>query len=583
MSYLKEILVLLGDDKSKLPKMVLLFLAVSLLDAIGVGLIGPYISLIINPDSFDNEFFSKVVQFIGPFENNDIFLITVSLILVSVFLFKGLAGVFVLKVITDFSYRRQVHLRSQLMHVYQSMSYVDYIDRNSAEYVYAVQDLVSKFTGKIMMLGLKTISDILIALTLIMVLAWTDIELLFMLLLLVGAVSLIYDRLIRKSVELYGKDANIASTKLVKHLSEGIGGMKEVRVLGKANYFHSSVYDEAVNYANNLKITEVLTNIPRHLIEFSLILFLTIVVVLELLNNGNIVDLLPTLAMFGVASLKLVPSVNSIANGVIQLRFNRNTVSLLFNDVRKFKALKRQNRMSSDKKFDSIELNSLSFQYPKAQTQAISNISLSIKNGESIGLIGSSGSGKTTLVDVILGLLVPSEGEIFLNGEKINDNMQEWQRMVAYLPQEVFIIDDTLKNNIALGVDPKDINDKDLKDALERSKLKEVISNLPEGVNTRLGERGISLSGGQRQRVAIARAIYHKREVLVMDEATSALDEQTEREVVNEIKRLKGNVTMIIIAHRHKTLAYCDRIYRLSNGCIVESLTYRDLIDGKRE
>jgi len=228
-------------------------------------------------------------------------------------------------------------------------------------------------------------------------------------------------------------------------------------------------------------------------------------------------------------------------------------------------------------------LNSLSFQYPKAQTQAISNISLSIKNGESIGLIGSSGSGKTTLVDVILGLLVPSEGEIFLNGEKINDNMQEWQRMVAYLPQEVFIIDDTLKNNIALGVEPKDINDKDLKDALERSKLKEVISNLPEGVNTRLGERGISLSGGQRQRVAIARAIYHKREVLVMDEATSALDEQTEREVVNEIKRLKGNVTMIIIAHRHKTLAYCDRIYRLSNGCIVESLTYRDLIDGKRE
>ena len=573
MGYFREILYLIGSDRTKLPRMIFLFLIVSLIDAIGIGLIGPYVSLIMDPTSFNG----RIVEITGVSLSGDAMLIAISSLLVGIFFIKGFAGIFILKMIVHFSYKQQVRLRSQLMHSYQSMSYIDYITRNSAEYIYAIQDLVSIFTGKIMMLGLKTTSDILVTFAIIFVLAWTDIKLLGVLLLLIGIVAITYDRLIRKSIQVYGKDANIASTKLVKGLSEGIEGMKEIRILGKAEYFHNVVHSEAVNFANNLKKTEVLTNIPRYLIEFVLITFLALIVIVELLGKGDINQLLPTIAMFGVASLKLIPSINSISNGIIQLRFNRNTVSLLHKDMKKYKDTKNLRKESSNKEFSILTLNSVKYRYPETSELVINDIDFSIKKGESIGLIGPSGSGKTTLVDVILGLLKPQEGDIVLNGKKINDCMDEWQNMVAYLPQQVFIIDDTLKNNIALGVEPTEINDKDLNEAIKLSKLVKVIDKLPKGLDTRLGERGISFSGGQRQRVALARAIYHKREILVMDEATSALDETTEKEVVDEIKRLKGDVTMIIIAHRYNTLKYCDRIYRLDGGRIVAEVTYEEL------
>jgi len=573
MDYFREILYLLGNDRAKLPGMVLLFLIVSLLDVIGIGLIGPYVSLIMDPALLNG----GIIEITGVSLSGDALVFAISAILVSVFFIKGIAGVFILKMIVSFSYKQQVSLRSRLMHSYQSMSYVDYVTRNSAEYIYAIQVLVSTYTGKIIMLGLKATSNILVTIAIILLLAWTDVKLLGMLLLLVSIVSIIYDRLIRKSIQLYGKDANIASTNLMKGLSEGVEGMKEIRILGKAEYFHDVVHSEAVKYANNLKTTEVLTSIPRYLIEFVLIAFLASMVTVELLNNGDINQLLPALSMFAVASLKLIPSINLIATGIVQFRFNRNTVSLLYKDIKKYEYTKNLRKESSNNEFSTLTLKSVKYRYPQADELVINGIDFSIKKGESIGLIGPSGSGKTTLVDVILGLLKPQEGDIILNGKKVNDCIGEWQNMVAYLPQEVFIIDDTLKNNIALGINPTEINDQDLNEAIEHSRLGMVIDKLPRGVDTRLGERGVSFSGGQRQKVALARAIYHKRKILVMDEATSSLDESTEKEVVDEIRRLKGDVTMIIIAHRYNTLKFCDRIYRLNGGRIVEELTYEEL------
>ena len=209
----------------------------------------------------------------------------------------------------------------------------------------------------------------------------------------------------------------------------------------------------------------------------------------------------------------------------------------------------------------------------------LNQTSLSIRAGESIGIIGPSGSGKTTLIDLLLGLLKPEGGSISYNGDPLEKKLSKWRSQVAYLPQQVFLIDDTLKNNVALGVEEQKINEKLLLKALHKSQLAELVEQLPEGVNTFLGERGVRLSGGQRQRVALARAFYHQRSVLIMDEATSALDHETEREIVDEIKRLKGQITTIIIAHRLTTVQYCDRIYVLEEGKVVSSGTPKEMLN----
>jgi len=580
MQSIKKILYLVKGNKFELPLMVTLFLFLSLIDAIGIGLVGPYVSIVTSTDISQNKLVLEFLEVSNLNIDEGELIIVISLLLIAIFLIKGLAGILTLKLIVNFSYKHQVAIRSRLMTTYQSLEYIEYIKRNSSEYIYSIQDLVSIFTGKIMMLGLKTISDIFIAIAIVAVLAWTDIQLLGILLILVGFVAYSYDFIIRKSINIYGKKANIASTRLVKNLDEAVEGMKEIRIFGKEDFFHKMLVEDAQNYANNLKKTEVLTNIPRYLIEFILITFLALMIVQEVLIGGNLQSLIPTLAMFGVASIKLIPSINSISNGIIQLRFNKNTIDLLHADMQKYQESHGKHEQSKES-FQDLELIDISYSYPDSADSVIDNLSLSLKQGESIGIIGVSGSGKSTLIDLLLGLLEPDSGKINLNQNNINQNVSNWQNLVAYLPQKVFISDDSILRNITLNENMNEINHEKLMDAINRAQLTSMIDKLPNGVYSRLGEGGISISGGQRQRVALARAIYFEREVMVMDEATSALDESTEREIVKEIKRFKGDMTMIIIAHRYQTLEHCDRILKLDQGKIVGEFSYEELMEEK--
>jgi ABC-type multidrug transport system fused ATPase/permease subunit len=230
--------------------------------------------------------------------------------------------------------------------------------------------------------------------------------------------------------------------------------------------------------------------------------------------------------------------------------------------------------------FRSLALEDVSFTYPGADAPALDGLSLRINANESVGIVGLSGSGKTTLVDVLLGLLEPQSGKMLYNDRLLAEALSEWRAQVAYLPQQVFLVDDTLRRNVALGVKDDEIDEARLHEALRQASLAELVTQLPAGANTRLGEHGVRLSGGQRQRVALARAFYYGRDVLVMDEATSALDHETEQEIVEEIERLKGRKTVLVIAHRLSTIARCDRIIRLEDGRIVERGTYADMFSG---
>ena len=293
------------------------------------------------------------------------------------------------------------------------------------------------------------------------------------------------------------------------------------------------------------------------------------------------------LGMFGVAAMRIAPSINQIIVSLGHLRFGRHGVSLLYKDIKKIKASGIYNKDNSKctpnykyEEFRSLEIKSVSFKYEDMQTYAIRKISLNIKAGDSIGIIGPSGSGKTTLIDLLLGLLNPQEGNIFYNDSNVKDDYSQYLSQIAYLPQQVFMSDNTLLSNVALGTKSEDIDISKVNYALDKASLSSFVKQLPLGLDTVMGERGVRLSGGQRQRVALARAFYYDRSILVMDESTSALDHNTEQEIINEIKEIKGKKTMIVIAHRFTTIQHCDRIYKLEKGAIIDCGSYEEMIGG---
>jgi ATP-binding cassette, subfamily B, bacterial PglK len=582
--YLKELLSLLGDDVKKIPLLILFFFGSAILDVLGIGLIAPYVALVMDADALNGRFGFVFELFNIPREHSKM-LIVIGLGLLGTFIIRAAAAIWVNGEIIKFSTNQTVRMSTFLMRSYQSLPYTEYLKRNSSEYIYSIQVLTSKFS-MILILLLKAVSDGIVVIAIVLLLAFKDINALLILMILLGSLVWGYDHLLRTKIKNYGKKANISATSIVQRVQEGIDGLKEIRVLGKEKYFLESVSNAAEEFSTYSAKTQILSAIPRFLLELMMIAFVVALVISTVLTGGDVLALTPTLSMFAVAALRLLPSANTLANTLIQLRHSRDSISRLFSDVKNLQENKVANYLNETKgicreRFISLDLNKIYYSYPGEKKSAINDISLKIKSGESIGIIGASGSGKTTLINIMLGLIKPTKGKIVYNGVETRKDENYWNNQVAYLPQEIFLIDNSLRNNIGLGVDSDEIDNEKIYDSLIRSKLIKLTKQLPEGVETLIGERGARLSGGQRQRVSLARAFYHGRSVLVMDEATSALDSETEREIVNEIEKLRGENTMIIIAHRLSTLQHCDRIYQLIDGAVVKEGSYEMMVSRK--
>jgi ATP-binding cassette, subfamily B, bacterial PglK len=573
-TYLKKIFYILDEDRNKLPKLVLFFLAVSMLDLAGLVLIAPYISLAFDPQTFqESQIFGQISLLLGLPNEQKPLLIILGLLLLFIFLMKGIFGVWINYKIILFSRNQQVRLRSLLMKSYQSLSYARYLNRNSSEYIYSIQVLTGNFGGVLMSM-LRMLSDLIIAFVILTLLAISHGLALLFLLTFLSLIILTYYYSTRKNLSTYGKKSNDAATELVKGIHEGIEGFKEIRILGREGYFYDQVVKSATMESKFAAKSEMISSIPRYLLEFFIVNFVVFLVIGAILLNYEMLVILPMLGVFGVAALRLLPISNTLSTSLVQLRYSDDAITKLYNDLKDYGSAYFNKSFKSieitQSTFKSLKINNISFNYPNQGLKALNELSLKLNAGQSIGLIGSSGAGKTTLVDVLLGLLDSQDGEIFYNDIPLHSSMKEWQSQVAYLPQQVFLIDDSLKKNIALGISDYDIDEKKLNDAIRQSSLIEIVNHLPQGIETIIGERGIRLSGGQRQRVAIARAFYFDKSVFIMDESTSALDNETEEEIVEEIKLLKGKKTLIVIAHRHSTVQHCDIIYKLENGRIID-------------
>lgn len=581
-NFLKKILYILDEGGKKIPIMLIMFLMSSLLDLVGIGMIAPYIALILDPSSM-NEVSVYLHWFVDSSNKTDSLLIVISLILIMVFLVKTIVVILINKMIIDFSQNQEVSLRSFLINSYMFFPYTEYLKRNSSEYIYSIHSLAGHFSSQILLPLLKTISDAITVVFILVFLAWTNLSALTLLVVLLGVVIISYDKLFRYKVTLYGRRSNELSTHMIQSIHEGIEGLKEVRILGREKYFINKVVNDAEMFAFYNKKSQLFSIVPRYLLELAMIGFVIITVISTFLLGMDTSALVPTLGVFGVAALRLLPASNNMSSSLVQLRYSQDVINRLYRDLKNIKDCEFSNKSKSIKVvnnsvFKNFVVDNVSFSYDEAKHKALNNVSLDIKAGESIGIMGASGSGKTTLIDMLLGILNADGGRITYNGKPLGAMLGVWQSKIAYLPQQVFLIDDTLKHNVALGVNECDIDEDKLYKSLKKSQLIKTTEKLVKGVNTVLGERGMRLSGGQRQRIALARAFYHNREILIMDEATSALDNETENEIVKEIKQLKGKKTLIVIAHRITTLKHCDRVYELKNGKIINTKQYCDLV-----
>ena len=585
--YFKELNYLIGEDRNKL--LIFLFLVIfsSMLDLLGIGLIAPYIGLIVNPDFLnEGKLFKYLFQFIGKINLNTALQI-IGLGLIFVFFIKSLLAIFINKLIFEFTFDHSIKLRTRLMESYQSLPYIEFIKRNSSEFIHNI-NLGAYFSQGILNPLLKLVSEGLVCLVILFFLAWENGPALLLLVFLLGSVVVLYDLFFRKKVRDFGRMNNIYSNQILKGVNEGIAGIKEMRILGNERFFSEYVTDVSKQHAVINVKNQVISSLPRYSLEVILVSFIVLIVMVSIHLNHNLKEILPLLSMFGVAGMRLAPSTSFIINGITQARFGRDAVKILYNDLTSLEKSRAdifdsEKDNNSTEAFKELKLESVFFRYPGANNNALKNINLSIKAGESIGIIGPSGSGKTTLVDLLLGLLNETAGKVTFNDVELQTRLAAWRSQVAYLPQQVFILDASLKANVAIGTREKDIDDGLVRKALEKASLGDVLNDLPEGLDTRLGEFGVRLSGGQRQRVALARAFYYGRSVLVMDESTSALDTQTEEDIVAEIKRLQGEKTLIVIAHRLSTLRHCSVIYKMNAGEIVSSGSYESIIGSSHE
>ena len=578
--YLIRIYSLLYEDKKRLPLLLVLFLLTSFFDALSLAILFPFIQILVNFQDFQSSygwFFesinltskSEIITFLG-------------ITLVSLFIIKALASILVNWAILRITYNRQAKIKTSLLHKYLNMHYRKYIEGNSARYIQMIQTMSMQFI-KVLQGFLRLLSDGLIFLSIVIVLAIVEGPLLIY----VGGMMIvllsIYDIFFKKLLDSQSRAITDSSVQVTKTVNESIQGLKEIKILGKQNFFEDILKENVDIYAKNNIYADLIRTQPKHIIELIFVIAFTLAVVFFTPLQNDFQSLIPTLGVFLFAAIRLMPTLNQMLASVNVLRIGYYPTTLLFEDMTTKQDLEEDDYKANILKdgFTSMLLKNVFFSYKNDKEHQLNGISLQVDKNKSIGLFGQSGSGKTTLVDVMLGLLEPSKGEIHLNN-KIVKNNKEFRNLVAYIPQDIFIINDSVKNNITLTGRDEVVDDVLLEDVVLRSRLKEVINNLPEGINTNIGERGVKLSGGQKQRIAIARALYNKREVLIMDEATSALDNNTEKEIIDEIRKLKGKVTMVVIAHRLTTLQHCDEIYEISSGRISEKYNYEDISKSKK-
>ena len=560
------------SERRGLGMIFVLMLIGTVLEMFSLGLVVPIVGLLVNPDYLDRVPF--VHSLFGDLTTTQYVLGAMGL-LIGVYIVKTIFLIWKTWVQRGFSNSVTLRIAQDLYENYLRQPYAFHLERNSAIMIRNSQSSASLMSGVIDPL-LLIASEFLVSGGLFILMLLLEPVGSLAAIVVFGSFSVIFRRITSRRIAKWGEAQNSYKGSIIQHLQQGFSGVKDIKILGREDYFVASYQRDLSGNAYVQRRYAVAQTLPRFSMELLTIICFGLLVSLMVLSDKALSDILPVLSLFGAAAFRLLPTLSQVINSFMSININRPIVNDLYADLAlPIPAVTTDQK--SRKLLDRIDVEGLSFSYARTTRDALNNVSISIRRGEAVGLIGSSGSGKSTLVDILLGLLEPTSGRVLVDGHDIQENLRGWQDQIGYVPQSIFLTDDTLRRNVAFGLPKDKIDDDAVRSAIRSAQLEEFVASLPEGMETVVGERGVRLSGGQRQRIGIARALYNNPDVLVLDEATSSLDTETEHGVMQAVQALQGDKTVIIVAHRLSTVEYCDRLYRLENAQIVDEGTFSEV------
>lgn len=573
-----------GRERRNAIIVLAMMLILGMMEALGVASIMPFLAVLADPGIIErNKYLASIYEQLGFTKPNDFLL----LLAVAVF------GVAVVRVTVSavshyfmirFSTMRTFSLSARLLEKYLRQPYDWFLQRHSSDLGKTILSEVDQVVRGSLIPSLQLIARIVVASFIILVLIFVDpIITLSAMIAFGGGYSLIY-LIIRKYLNRIGKERLNANQQRFHIAQEVLGGIKEVKVSGLEEAYLQRFKKPAFEFSSKRAASQIIGQFPKYILEaLTLGGMLAIVMVLFMRASGDVAAVLPIIGLYAFSGLRLLPSLQDIYQNLTKLGFGKAALDSLHKDLMdnsEIKVIWNETRNPTLQFKKNLELRNITYTYPKSQRPVLTDLSLKIPARTTVGFVGATGAGKTTIVDVILGLLKPEQGEMLVDGQKIDDGkIRYWQRTIGYVPQHIFLSDDTIAGNIAFGVPPKDFDMAAIERAARFSELHNFVNNeLPLSYETMVGERGVRLSGGQRQRVGIARALYHDPDILILDEATSALDNLTEKAILDALQNLSHVKTVLLIAHRLSTVRTCDRIFYLDQGCIKEMGTYEELI-----
>ncbi len=573
-------LLIPAERRSAVVLLGLMFIGMAL-ETVGVGLVIPVMSLLTQSDLLAKyPALQPVLQELGNPSQQTLVLSTM-FALVGIFLIKNAFLAFFAWRQTRFAIGIAVELSQRLFTIYLRQPYSFHLQRNSAQLLHNVLVEVGAFSNTVThFMILLTESLVLLGLCSLLLLVQPLGTVIVVIVL--GMAAWGFHRFTRRRISQWGVVRQHHEGLRVQHLQQGLGATKDVKLLGRETHFLERYHFHHAQSAHASRLQSTLQQMPRLWLELLAVSGLAILAISMLVQNRPLEAVVPTLGLFAVAAFRIMPSVNRILGAVQSLRYVLPVIDTLHAELNL--ATPNAHRTTSPvKPFRlALELKQVAYTYPNAGQLALDNISLTVRRGELVGFVGASGAGKSTLVDVLLGLLTPDSGEVRVDGEDIQRALRNWQDQIGYVPQSIFLTDDTLARNVAFGLPNAQIDDAAVWRAIRAAQLEDFVHSLPEGLATLVGERGIRLSGGQRQRIGIARALYHDPAVLVLDEATSSLDTATERGVMQAVRALQGTKTILIVAHRLSTVQHCNRLYRMERARIVEEGSYEAVTRTRR-
>ncbi|MFL5616092.1 MAG: ABC transporter ATP-binding protein [Gemmatimonadaceae bacterium] len=552
----------------------------AVLEMVGVGAIPAFVALLSDPSRITRYALPREMMSALGADTNTKLALTAAVILLLYFFVKNLFIGSLSFLQARYVSNRQVRLASQLFNAYMHSEYTMHLQRNSAELLRNATNEAMEVVGSVLMPCLSLAMEFLTVGAIVTLLFIAEPFISLVAFVLLGGATALFIRVVRSRLIRYGHETQLYRMKMLQTVSEGLGSLKITRVLGREPHFLQAFRLDSDRFAQANRFRVLMSDLPRLYLEMAAMLGLLAVAAILLAEHRPLGAIIPALSLLAVAVVRLIPSFNRISAAFTQLRYGRFSLEAVYADLvnSNTNADVRHRDTTTIPFVEAIRLRDVSFTYPNAAAPAVRNVNLDIRRGNAVGIVGATGSGKTTLVDIVLGLLRPSSGKVLIDDRDVTQDVRAWQKHIGYVPQDIYLMDESIRNNVAFGIAADEIDDAAVQRAIDAAQLTTFIHSLPDGVNTVVGERGVRLSGGQRQRIGIARALYHDPDVLVFDEATSSLDNETERFVMQAVDHLRGARTIILIAHRMSTVRACDELFLLNEGRLVASGSFESLL-----